>query len=235
MASRATTREHAGGATTASAAAVSQATSALSWLRLQDLDTLLEEGDPAASVGQYRFLRRLYQTTIDPEATELTPDDKYAIDVAIAKLDRAIALGEAQQEAILKEGGALEAEYGSDSYLQYVQERMQQQAQQLRPVRMTGVTRSVLRTLVDRPGRPLWTTAIADLADVSAQSVQSCMERLEKAGWATSTKETREQASERGRGARRMWQLTEDGHAEAEKAIAQSRQRAETRAQTLDL
>ena len=99
---------------------------------------------------------------------------------------------------------------------------------------MTTSTRDVLRLLVWAGNPQLWTTAISDLTEVPLQSVQSIMTNLEKAGWATPTKETREQAPELGRCAQRTWQLTEDGYAEAQKAVEQSRQRAESRGLSLD-
>src|SRR4051794_18987588 len=103
------------------------------------------------------------------------------------------------------------------------------QAMPVQPVKMTTIVKLVLDTMVTNK-KPLWTTAIADLADLPPHSVQNVLSRLQEAGWVTSEKETREQASERKAGARRFWTFTEDGSVEAQKVVEHYRSRAARRA-----
>lgn len=129
-------------------------------------------------------------------------------------------------------------DFTEDDARDYVQSEVEARTS-VRPIKMTTLTRLVLRTLVQQNNQPAFTTEISDAADVPLTSVQSIMSRLAEAGWATSTKETLEQASKLGRGARRTWQLTDEGYREArvitERAQARRAARTQSAADDFDL
>lgn len=99
------------------------------------------------------------------------------------------------------------------------------------PVRMTTVTKIVLRTLVHNENRPISTTALANEADMPHASATTVMKRLQEAGWATSTRETREQASQNGIPARRLWQLTDEGYQAAREVVERAQARRASRSE----
>ena len=110
-----------------------------------------------------------------------------------------------------------------------------QRAMPARPVRLTTVTKLVLRTLATE-NRPMYTAEIAADADLAHVSVRQVMDRLEDGGWATSVKESRQQASAEGRGGtRRTWSLTQNGAEGARQVLDRSLARAAQRQVSTDV
>lgn len=93
--------------------------------------------------------------------------------------------------------------------------------------RLTKSVIGVLQALmVSSEDKPAWGLSICADADLGPGTVYPILERLTKHGWVTSWDETEPHP---GRPARRYYQFTEDGQAQAQAALDARRKRIPTR------
>ncbi len=94
--------------------------------------------------------------------------------------------------------------------------------------------RTILRTMLDSP-EPVWASSLSNDYDLPWTTAKNCLRRLERAGWVTSEKESPEEASERKLGARRFYQLTDEGKTMAtERLAARGKHRGRSRSAVME-
>ncbi|MEV4041481.1 PadR family transcriptional regulator [Streptomyces sp. NPDC049744] len=85
-------------------------------------------------------------------------------------------------------------------------------------IRLTRPTLEVIKVLLaSTPDSPAWGLKICDEADLGSGTVYPILDRLEQHGWVTSYKESEPHP---GRPARRYYELTASGRAQAGESLA---------------